>query len=119
MGVRCLLTFLSQMRRLIEGGAYSSKYVIVWYSFSNSQEELESSEISNHKKLCIQLKRAEKRVLEKALKFVSTTKHKTSETRLETGRNCDNEIEERQANTTSSDVDDTTSAAEQLCINGE
>ena len=25
-GVRCLLTFLSQMRRLIEGGAYSSKY---------------------------------------------------------------------------------------------
>lgn len=89
----------------------------------NSQEEresLESAEISNHKKLCIQLKRAEKRVLEKALKFVSTTRNKTAETRFETGRNCDNEIDERQANTTSSDVmDDTTSGAEQLSINGE
>lgn len=69
--------------------------------------------------MCIQLKRAERRVLEKALIFVSTTRNKAAETRLETGRNCDNEIEERQANTTSNDVDDTTSAAEQLCINGE
>ena len=95
----------------------------VWYSFCfNSQEEresLESAEISNHKKMCIQLKRAERRVLEKALKFVSTTRNKAAETWLETDRNCDNEIEERQANTTSNDVDDTTSAAEQLCINGE
>ena len=59
-------------------------------------------------------------MLEKALKFVSATRNKTVETRLETGRNCDNETDERQANTTLSDVmDDTTSAAEQLCINGE
>ena len=57
-------------------------------------------------------------MLEKALKFVSTTRNKTVETHLETGRNCDNETDERQANTTSSDVmDDTTSATEQLCIN--
>ena len=93
------------------------------FLYPNSQEEresLESAEISNHKKLCIQLKRAEKRVLEKALNFVSATRNKTAETRLERGRNCDNETDERQANTTLSHVmDDTTSAAEQLCINGE
>lgn len=88
-------------------------------SDAEERESLESAEISNHKKMCIQLKRAERRVLEKALKFVSTTRNKAAEIRLETGRNCDNEIEERQANTTSNDVDDTTSAAEQLCINGE
>ena len=59
-------------------------------------------------------------MLEKALEFVSTTRNKTAETRPETGRNCDNEIDERQANTTLGDVmDDTTSATGKLCINGE
>ena len=90
------------------------------FNSKEERESLESAEISNHKKLCIQLKRAEKRVLEKALKFVSTTRNKTAETRLETGRHCDNEIDERQATTTSSDVmDDITSAAEPLSVNGE
>jgi len=88
---------------------------------AEEREALENTEISNHKKLCIQLKRAERRVLEKALKYVSTrTRNKFAETRSETDGNCDTESDNTQTNTTSSDgIEDTTSAAGQLFINGE
>ena len=39
-GVRRLLTFLSQMRRLFEGGAYSSKYGV--HSFVSSVGSMKS-----------------------------------------------------------------------------
>ena len=60
-------------------------------------------------------------MLEKALKYVSTrTRNEFAETRPETDENCDTESDNTQSNTTSNDgIDDTTSAAGQLFINGE
>lgn len=93
-------------------------------------ELLESSEITQHRKLCIQLKRAERKVLQNALKYASTSRKETEESRLESDRNRDVEngkrnsndhVEnERLTNTNASDVmDETASAASQLCIGGE
>ncbi|KAL9984830.1 hypothetical protein ACROYT_G007166 [Oculina patagonica] len=102
------------------------------YKTSDAEEceLLESSEISHHKKLCIKLKRAERKVLQNALKYASTARKGNAEPRLESDgspgiendkRNSNDHVEnERLTNTNTSDeMDQTASAASQLCIDGE
>ena len=79
------------------------------------QELLESAEIAHHKKLCIQLKRAERKVLQNALKYAATTRSKTSDE-----RNSNAHDDKSPANDNASDrVDETTSAIDQLCVDGQ
>ena len=102
-------------------------------SVCKSQEEcelLESAEISHHKKLCIQLKRAERKVLQNALKYASTTRNKTAESGLESDRNCDidtrtpndhvEDIKPQTTNTNASDeMGETACAVSELSVDGE
>ena len=99
------------------------------FQSQDESELLESSGISHHKKLCIQLRRAEQKVLQNALKFASTSRNESAE-RLESGKKCDTESnrgnssdnvdEMRLTNmNTSGAMDETASNVSQLCIDGE
>lgn len=83
---------------------------------------LENPEFPPHKKLCIRLKRAEKKVLQNALKHAAATRSKIKDSYEERDLDCDDQntnghndkscTEEN----TSNMVDATISAVDQLCV---
>lgn len=81
--------------------------------------------MSHHKKLCVQLKRAERKVLQNALKYATTSKNRVTGLRLETDKNCDEKTEESNSNGDGEDkgrtdgMDDTTAAVNQLGIQAD
>lgn len=95
---------------------------------TSEQEECEllaSEEISYHKKLCIQLKRSERKVLQNALKFAAVLKNKNvqaqpSDMRAQKGNlNVDIKDTSPKNMNGSIGIDETSAAVDQLDIEGE
>ena len=86
---------------------------------------LASEEISYHKKLCIQLKRSERKVLQNALKFAAVLKNKNvqaqpSDMRAQKGNlNVDIKDTSPKNMNGSIGIDETSAAVDQLDIEGE
>ena len=97
-------------------------------NFQEEHELLRNTGISHHKKLCVQLKRAERNVLQNALKYAAVARSKVSASRLETDQNSELKTEENTSNgdgttptdaSTSDGMDETTSSLNQLAVQGE
>lgn len=98
------------------------------FPFQEEHELLRSTGISHHKKLCIQLKRAERNVLQNALKYAAVSRSKVSASRLETDQNSELKTEKNTSNddgttptnaNTSDGMDETTAALNQLGVQAE
>ena len=96
--------------------------------FQEENELLRSTGISHHKKLCIQLKRAERNLLQNALKYAAVSRSKVSASRLETDQNSELKTEKNTSNgdgttptnaSTSDGMDEATAALNQLGVQAE
>lgn len=88
---------------------------------SEDSELLENPEFSHHKKLCIRLKRAEKKVLQIALKHATAIRSKIKDPSQKRVSDCDQDTSRHNAESsteenTSNMMDATTSAVDQLCV---
>lgn len=89
---------------------------------------LTSDGISHHQKLCVLLKRAERKLLRNALNYTAASKNKVSGSQIERSKSSDTKPHNMSSdcdgtipvNTSTSDgMDETTSAVNQLVIHGD